>query len=99
MTTKKPITNIVVQSGFNIFGWGSTEAEAIAVGAENVEDYNGREGGFTPEQFAETLSDKHNHFAGEMIALDDSDNDFDEYMEGNGFTNVAGQWFEEEIEK
>jgi len=95
MTTKKPITNIVVQSGFNIFGWGSNDEEAIKHAAENVEDYNGRVGGFTPEQFKATLADTYNHVDGEMIALDSDDDEFGDYME-DGFDYINGQWFEEE---
>jgi hypothetical protein len=91
-TTNNPITYAVVQSGYCVFGVGSSRAEAIADAAKWLEDEYGRQGGMTAAQVEAQIEIRPND--GDLCVLSEGDDAFDNYMANQGgFEKRDGAWF------
>jgi len=82
-----------IQSGYCVFGTGSTRAAAIEDAKKWLEDENGQQGGLTIEQVENLLETSPVDGSFQVIASDHSE--FDSYLENQGaYVNRNGKWFE-----
>jgi len=92
----KPIEFAVIQSGYCVFGAGSTEEAAIRDAAQWLEDENGQQGGLTIDEVRDRLEPIHNHVDGDLILMDVDDEGFDSYLENQGgYIKHSGKWYSE----
>jgi predicted RNase H-like HicB family nuclease len=83
------IKYIVIQSGYYVFGAGNTRDEALEDAAEWMEGINNADE-------VESLIKPGNTVDGDICVIDESDDEFDDYLEEQGgFVKIDGKWYEE----
>lgn len=90
----KAIKFAVVQSGYAVFGVGSTYKKAIIDATKWMTGDAGES--LTVKQVAELLVNRHSVIDGDFYIMDSSDENFDRYLKNQGgFVKRNGRWYAE----